>query len=562
MTIEAELPDGTVLEFPDGTPDDVIDRTVREQMGVQRAGQTQSADISVGGEETFMQRFGIQPTGAGVEQVSGQIPGIGSALATGVTAAVAEPVAGLAGLAALPFTGATGPNVTQNVREALTIPPTEAGQQLFNRVGSAVRAIPGAEMVGKGFTETADAIGAQNPALGAIFRTTPTAALEALTLGTTGRVLSASKGAARTKRGRAKQRQRDVVAAAPSIEELDAAAKLHYDEIRAIGGEIKPRSMDNLIGRLEAVIPRVTQLTPGNAPRAVENLATAQSFRNIRGVTPTELDELRKNMRSGMQQAVPGSNDARLLGQMIDEIDDFLDTAGPGDIVATAGDVQRIQKNFRQARQLHGQKKRSELIADAFETAESIGGDFEANIRREFKKLIATPKRRRVFNPDELEAMRAVANGDTSVNLFRLLGRFGFSNNQVFIPAAGAALAGLGFGLDGAAVAAGIGHVSKGFAERLRTRMANTADAVIRAGRDADKIVAAYYRTVKPANRNAKDLSELLMQPRVDLERGLFRDALAQRAAQRARRNRAALASVLGAGAVQAPGTQSPLAGQ
>ena len=537
-------------------------KRLRDQVRAKRAGQTQSADISVGGEAGFRQQFGIQPTGAGVEQITSGIPGFGSALATGVSAAVAEPIAGLAGLAALPFTGATGPNVTENVRQALTIPPTEAGAQLFSRIGQAVTAIPGVEAVGKGFTETSDAIGAVNPALGAIFRTGPTAALEAITLGTTGRVLAASKGAARTKRGRAKQRQRDIVAAAPSIEELDAAAKLHYDEIRAIGGEIKPQSMDNLIGRLEAVIPRVTQLTPGNAPRAVENLATAQGFRNIRGVTPTELDELRKNMRSGMQQAVPGSNDARLLGQMIDEIDDFLDTAGPGDIVATAGDVQRIQKNFRQARQLHGQKKRSELIADAFETAESVGGDFEANIRREFKKLVATPKRRRVFNPDELKAMQAVANGDTSVNLFRLLGRFGFSNNQVFTPAAGAAISGLLFGIDGAALAAGIGHVSKGFAERLRTRMANTADAVIRAGRDADKIVSAYYRTVKPANRNAKDLSELLMQPRVDLEQGLFRDALAQRAAQRARRNRAALGAVLGVGAVQAPGTQSQSVGQ
>lgn len=32
--IEAELPDGTVLEFPDGTADDVIDRVVRQQLGV------------------------------------------------------------------------------------------------------------------------------------------------------------------------------------------------------------------------------------------------------------------------------------------------------------------------------------------------------------------------------------------------------------------------------------------------------------------------------------------------------------------------------------------------
>lgn len=34
MTVDAQLPDGRVLRFPEGTPDDVIDRTVREQLGV------------------------------------------------------------------------------------------------------------------------------------------------------------------------------------------------------------------------------------------------------------------------------------------------------------------------------------------------------------------------------------------------------------------------------------------------------------------------------------------------------------------------------------------------
>lgn len=41
MAIKAELPDGTILEFPDGTPDDVIDNAVKQQLG-----ETQPRDES------------------------------------------------------------------------------------------------------------------------------------------------------------------------------------------------------------------------------------------------------------------------------------------------------------------------------------------------------------------------------------------------------------------------------------------------------------------------------------------------------------------------------------
>lgn len=44
MTVEAELPDGTVLEFPDGTDEAVIQRVVRQQLGVSDPAETQASD--------------------------------------------------------------------------------------------------------------------------------------------------------------------------------------------------------------------------------------------------------------------------------------------------------------------------------------------------------------------------------------------------------------------------------------------------------------------------------------------------------------------------------------
>ena len=42
--IEAELPDGTVLEFPDGTPQSVIQASVRKTMGVKTPSQPDAFD--------------------------------------------------------------------------------------------------------------------------------------------------------------------------------------------------------------------------------------------------------------------------------------------------------------------------------------------------------------------------------------------------------------------------------------------------------------------------------------------------------------------------------------
>ena len=58
-----------------------------------------------------------------LDKATGALPTIASAL-------VAEPVAGLAGLASLPFKGAQAGDVVGTVRDAITIDPsTEAGRQ-------------------------------------------------------------------------------------------------------------------------------------------------------------------------------------------------------------------------------------------------------------------------------------------------------------------------------------------------------------------------------------------------------------------------------------------------
>ena len=114
MTIEAELPDGTILEFPDGTNEQVIQNTVKSQLGVQQPEAAQDPGVGI---RTF-----VEP-----------------ALAA-VTGAIAEPIAGLSGLVAAPFVGLEGAaDVVRETQEALTLQPSSAqGQAGQQAVGEAI----------------------------------------------------------------------------------------------------------------------------------------------------------------------------------------------------------------------------------------------------------------------------------------------------------------------------------------------------------------------------------------------------------------------------------------
>ena len=161
MTIEAELPDGRVLEFPDGTDPQVVQATVRRVLGVQ---MTPAPEPSV------------------IDRVAGVVEPI----ATFATGALAEPAAGVAGLATTALTGdpAAGAAVVEGVQERLTFNPRTsegqknlqsiAGSDVVQAIGGALESVEG-KLGDLGF-DVAGPIG------GAIGEAVPTAIMEVLGL--------------------------------------------------------------------------------------------------------------------------------------------------------------------------------------------------------------------------------------------------------------------------------------------------------------------------------------------------------------------------------------------
>lgn len=149
MTIEARLADGTVLRFPDGTPQDVVQATVKRQIssqqqpgvaqdGISRLPEPLPTDLPSPTQQPRLasERFGPgavrTQTGAGVIE-----PAL--AIATGVPATIAS---GVAGIAALPFVGAESGDIVRRVQEALTFQPrTPEGQATIQSIASALEPI-------------------------------------------------------------------------------------------------------------------------------------------------------------------------------------------------------------------------------------------------------------------------------------------------------------------------------------------------------------------------------------------------------------------------------------
>lgn len=140
MTIQAKLADGTVLEFPDGTDQAVIQATVKRQIASQQGIAQPQIDPNILAQSPRFQEQ-VAATEAQREAERGfgaaTIPGVVSTLATG---ALAEPIAGVAGLATAALQGPeAGAQAVETTREALTVGTTDpAAQAGFQAVGEAV----------------------------------------------------------------------------------------------------------------------------------------------------------------------------------------------------------------------------------------------------------------------------------------------------------------------------------------------------------------------------------------------------------------------------------------
>ncbi len=435
-----------------------------------------------------------------------------------ISGAIAEPIAGLVGLAQAlnPFAEEfSGAKTAEKVRESLTIrPPTQASQESLQSAGEAVApVIEGLESAER-FLGDETFKATSSPTLAAAATTIPTVLLEVLGV-------AAGKGAVKTS-GRVRRASQDkaikqsLVQDAPSIERLKEVSRGVYKELDEAGVTVSQPAFSKFVDGLsntiakEGLDPDLTPKAQAAINRLKNEVATAKTI--------TEIDTLRKVAQNAASSIDP--SDARLGAIMIDNIDTFLDTLDPAKLSRGAGS-KNVGPKFKVARELWGRARRSEIINEAFEKAKNQASGFENGIVVQFRSILNNKKRARSFKKDELQAMREVVRGTKATDLAKLVGRLGFSEGHAtnliggsLGIAAGAQVA----GPLGAVAVPLIGQVSRKLAQRLTRKNGEFADAVVRAGPDARKIIETYQNKTPKKLRDPEELSELLARPDIALD--------------------------------------------
>lgn len=438
---------------------------------------------------------------------------------------IAEPVAGLAGIAQSlnPFAEeGAGAQAVSDVRDSLTYKPRgEESKDQLKSIGEALAP------VGEALSETEKFLGDNtlritgSPALAAIAHTLPSAALELI--GVKGaRNVTAIKSPSKS------LIKKTLVEAAPDVKKIKDASRAIFNELDSSGVAIKQTSLKRLernldrIAKKEGIRERVTPEAFGAIQEVKKDIALGNSL------TTSQMDELRSIAKNSIVATDP--NKVRVGSAIVDEIDSFLDSVKAIDIEKGAQvSASEVGKKYRTARTLWGRAKRSEMIGDAIEIGSSRKAGVEKGIRNELNNLLNRKKSRKFLSKEDVIAIRKVTDGDFGQNFASMVGGMGLkleNSPSIFggllsgggVGAIASTIPGLGGSIAPVAVAAiTIGTISKEIAKKMTVGRSKFLKTIAGAGNDAEKITRSYLMAVPKAKRKLSDLSDLLLDPNIDL---------------------------------------------
>lgn len=470
MPIQIQAPDGNIVEFPDGTPDSVIEGAMRQEYGGPEQATSASEEFNnlpwygqaaQAADDTV--RFLANGMTLGyADKFAGYMNGEGTESERDKTAKAHER-AGLAGSAA-ELVG--------------TMVPAGA---LANSALSATRYVPKTLSGVSGLLGRSAAVGVDGAVLGAAQATgydqdAATGAAVGFAGGVGGNLLGEGIGAGLNKvAGWFNPKPQTL-----SVDELKSAGQSAYKQAKEAGVVFKPEAVDKL---RQAVYNDMAEFGfhPSNQPGAA--VAYNELERLVQGgnVGLDGLESLRR-MASGGYNPMNKSNN-ELLNRIIQRVDEFAANAQPDELVM--GNAKAATDALSEGRDYWSRfrklEKVQELIARAERRAGSTGsgGNVENATRQELRKILDNKKLMRGFSPDEIEAINAAVMGTPAQNALRLVGKLSPQGNGLM---AALGLGGVAAMPQVAVPAMVIGAGAKKASEAMTRANANSVEQLIAAG--------------------------------------------------------------------------------
>jgi hypothetical protein len=266
-------------------------------------------------------------------------------------------------------------------------------------------------------------------------------------------------------------------AAVPTNEQLRSAAGRAYKAADDAGVIFTPQGLKRLQQDVQVDLAEF-----GYHPQLQPRIATVLGEINRlseNNVTLKGVDQLRRIANAARRSQDP--SEGELGRHLIDKIDDFVASAGPGEFLA--GDPAKGAAALKDARGLWSSVRKSELIDDAVERAQrraastGTGGNEDNAIRQNIRSILDNPKKVAAFSEEERAALDAIVRGTATQNMLRLVGRLAPNASALMTTGnLGAAAATGGASLPGTAVAAG----AKAAADRMTLGNVGRASTVVR----------------------------------------------------------------------------------
>jgi hypothetical protein len=260
--------------------------------------------------------------------------------------------------------------------------------------------------------------------------------------------------------------------AAPTAQELADASQQLYDRAYQSGVAIEPQSANRMFQNMRIAGGRINENLRPQTAGLIDDINALQG----QPIDLQRFHELRQEIDLAISRATP--SDERTLSRMREILNAFADNVTPQHVVGPPDAF----NTFREADHLWAQRTKTQKIEDLFDLADVKSGRYsqsgmENAVRDKASQLYTriVNRQERSFTPEETALIRQLARGNSSPALVKWVAKF--APRGVVSAGAGAAVgSAIGgiFGPVGAAIGfatpGAVGHLAAGSVDRAANR--------------------------------------------------------------------------------------------